>query len=644
MKPLFFSFLLAFSLQMLAQEPFAKMNAKQEAFEYLSLDEIKPTGWLKKQIQTDLNGFVGHLDNIVPDLIVKDDIYGKDRLSKYENTKDLGKFIEGEEWEIELHWWNSETQSNWWDGYIRNAFFAEDKEHIKRIEAYVNRILATQDNDGYLGIYGQDLRYKFNEENGENGELWSKASLYRGLLAYYSFTKDKKVLKAVERAVQNVMDNYTINVSQPFFAKKSFSGLCHGLAFTDVLDRLYQLTHDSKYWDYALFLYKDYSSHNLVEKDIQFANIMNPEYRLKGHGAHTYEHLRTLLVACYASGNPQLKEALKIYLHRIEDVTTSTGGAIGDEWIEERKADPTYTGYEYCSLLELLDSYGRLIEKTGEISYAGRIENIFFNAAMGSRHPEKSAIAYLKTDNSYEMTGECSRIHNPRYKYSPAHQDVAVCCVPNAGRITPYYIQYMWLRDKEGFIASLLGSCEVNTQFNNQPVTIREITDYPYSNRITLEVETKKPVVFTLKIRKPEWDKGFTLDTGYEEDGEYIIIRKKWSGKEVLNLDFKVEIEKNTINDEVYFTYGRLVLALPIEAIEIPKKVYTDDFQDFEYAHKNLIIYKYLDEIPVKEQDHFHINLYNPVKQKPDYKELIPIGKTILRQVTFIPNTVSDRR
>jgi DUF1680 family protein len=640
MKPLIFIAMLLFTQQLPTSDPFTKIKVQKEIFKRLPLNEIKPAGWLEEQLRDDLNGFVGHLNELVPRLIVEDDIYGKDRLTKEEKNKDLGNNPEGEEWEIQYLWWNSETQSNWLDGYIRNAFLLRDESHIEKIKKQIDRILATQDEDGYLGIYAQDLRYHFDVENGENGELWAKASLFRGLLAYYEFTKDQKVLKAVERGVKNVMDNYKINASQPFGVKKSFAGVCHGLTFTDVLDRLYQLTNDATYWDYALFLYKDYSTHDLEEQDIQYLNIMDPEYRLKGHGVHAYEHLRTLLIAYYASGNPQLKEALQVYLRRIGEVTTVTGGAIGDEWIFSRKADPTYIGYEYCSLHELMDSYAQLVQKTGNIRYADQIENIFFNAAMGARHPEKSAIAYLKTDNSYEMTGDCNGIDDPhhrqtRYKYSPAHQDVAVCCVPNAGRITPYFIQNMWLKAEDGFVASLLGGCEVNTTFKNKTVLIKEITDYPYTNQFTFEVKVEKPVLFTLKIRKPVWNKGFTLNIDYEEKEDYIVIRKKWEGVNTFTLEFKADVEKHNTNDEVYFTYGGLVLALPIEATEIPGKIYAEGFQDFEYTPQRLILFKYANEMPMKEHDQFHINLYNPKWQRIEKKALLPLGHTLLRQVTF---------
>ncbi|GAP72678.1 hypothetical protein SAMD00024442_4_24 [Candidatus Symbiothrix dinenymphae] len=629
----------SFSFVLFAQQdPFAKVKEKKEAFSQLSSSEIKPTGWMAEQLRKDLDGFVGHLDSVVPDLIIKDDIYGKNRLTRGDKQKDVGNDGGNEN---EYFWWNSETQSNWWDGYIRTSFLLNDKQHIEKIKTYVNRILATQDPDGYLGIYAPDLRYNFDKKSGENGELWAKATLFRALLAYYGFTNDKAVLKAVERGVQNVMDNYKINVAEPFKLEKAEGGVAHGLNFTDVLDRLYQLTHDIRYWDYALFLYKDYSVNMEMKRngDIRYQNIMDPHYRLHGHAAHTFEHFRPLLVASYASGNPQLQAALSVYMDRLKEITTVSGGPIGDEWIGGRKADPTYTGYEYCTMLEKMDSYTQYVLKSGAIKYADEIEKMLFNAAMGARHPEKSLIPYLKTDNSYTMTGTLNGMDNSRekrYKYSPAHQDVAVCCNPNAGRIIPYYIQNLWLKDKDGFIAAMFGGCEVNTLFGKQPVAIREITDYPHSNRITFEVEVKKPTTFALKIRKPAWNKGFTLNTDCKEEGGYIVVNKKWSGKESFTVEWKAEPEKHEFAGEVYFTYGALVLALPVEAVEIPQKVYVAGFQDFHYVPQNLTVYHYANnEMPVKNGEQYTVNLYNPIRQKQEQKTLVPMGHTLLRQVTF---------
>src|SRR5690606_9559622 len=101
----------------------------------------------------------------------------------------------------------------------------------------------------------------------------------------------------------------------------------------------------------------------------------------------------------------QLGSALDHFEQKIKLTTTATGGPVGDEWIIGRRADATTRGYEYCSLQELLHSYASLLAKTGTTGYGDKIENLFFNAAQGARHPEESCIAYLKSDNSYYMTG-----------------------------------------------------------------------------------------------------------------------------------------------------------------------------------------------------------------------------------------------
>ena len=149
-------------------------------------------------------------------------------------------------------WWNSESQSNWWDGYLRYAFPLNDPEAFGSGRKFAEYILSTQDKDGYIGIYSPDLRYKFTTEN---GELWSKATLYRVLLAYYEATKRNDVLEAIIRAVENVMVNYPINASTPFSAERPYGGISHGLMFTDVLDKLYRSQAQKVTWTVRLFIY-----------------------------------------------------------------------------------------------------------------------------------------------------------------------------------------------------------------------------------------------------------------------------------------------------------------------------------------------------------------------------------------------------
>ncbi len=631
--------LLSSLLFILSMKSFTQNSA--EKLQNLPFGSIKPTGWLKEQMQKDIDGFVGNLDQIVPDLI-NDPIYSTGRLQKHSAVKELGNLKEGDaEGNEQYKWWNSETQSNWWDGYIRNVFLLNDKKGIDKVNKYVSTIFATQDEDGYIGIYDKELRYKFNAEN---GELWAKATLYRGLLAYYDYTKDPKVFKAVEKAVENVMQHYPINASSPFNSGTSFNGgVSHGLTFTDILERLYFYTKNEKYRQYALFLYNDFSSTYQSEADVQLKNILNTNYKLKSHGVHTFEHIRALIIATYASENSELSEALDIYLERIKNITTISGGAIGDEWVAERQADATHTGYEYCSLQELLDSYCLLIQKTGNAIIGDDIENIFYNAAQGSRNPNHSCIAYLKTDNSFEMKGTKNGEIEPnrkqtRYKYSPAHQDVAVCCNPNAGRISPYFIQNSWMKENETtFVATLLMPNVLETIVNGNKIQIENSTEYPYQNNFTFKITQPSPSNFILKIRKPNWVKNVKTNESFRIENDFIVIDRVFSPNDYVNISFETNIQVNT--DTIgshFFTYGSLLYALPIKAKETKGKNYTTNFVDFTYEPLSTTKYTFKNNEKVTYKNGIiETHLFNQNTNKLEKVELIPIGKTVLRQVTF---------
>lgn len=612
----------------------------KEVYTQLDFGSVKPAGWLRHQMEHDMEGFAGNLDLIVPDL-VDDPIYSTGRLHGDSKVKDLGNLKEGDVGgDDQYKWWNSETQSNWWDGYIRNALLLDNKEYLERAAGQIMAMLATQDEDGYLGIYTPATRYGFTSEN---GEFWAKVTLYRYLLAYYEATGDTKVWDALLRALDNTMEGYPVDASEPFEAGESYSGgMAHGLVFTDVLDRLQQLTGDERYGRYALFMYRNYSDHFMYEKDAQLSNVLDPEYKFLCHGVHTYEHLRPIIVAEYAS--PELREVGLIdkYLDKVRYATTATGGAIGDEWVGGRGADPTMTGYEFCSLHELMDSYSVLMQKRGDRGLGNVIENIFYNAGLGARHPEKSCIAYLKTDNSYEMTGTkngASEAHTQtRYKYSAAHQDAAVCCVPNAGRMPSYFLQRAWMKQGERtLVANILMPNILKTYIGGNTITIENKTDYPWSNDMTLVIAVDKPTGAVIKVRKPDWTTDVACSAPYSTEGEYLVFDKKFAGTQQIGISFKTDIRViESPNGEHHFAYGPLIYARPIAAIETEGRRYTENFVDLLYRPTDDNRYEYIaDHGATYADNRIGLKLKNRVTGDVEQVELVPLARTILRQAAF---------
>ena len=358
-------------------------------FQHLALRAIEPEGWLSARLRRDLDGFVGNLDQLAPDLILDDDIYGADRLTAAAKLKDVGALMDSDDPDAALQfmWWNSETQSNWREGWLRHIMLVGTEAERLLVRDYVDRMIGTIQADGYLGIYAPDLRFP---SAGENGELWAQATVGRALLGYIEATSDRDhaalVMAKLLTAADVTMRSLRIEGRAPF-PQGCGGGGAHGLAYTDVLDRLADLTGDETYRQHAAWLFRAFSNSDVSESDAVVSNLLDRARKFQSHGVHTYEHLRSLVVAAEVSKDPEFVEALERYLVKLSSCLTPAGGPIGDEWIAEKNADAWDTGYEFCSTVELMDSLLRLMVSTDDLAYADAIEAMLFNAGFGPGIP-----------------------------------------------------------------------------------------------------------------------------------------------------------------------------------------------------------------------------------------------------------------
>jgi uncharacterized protein len=320
-----------------------------------------------------------------------------------------------------------------------------------------------------------------------------------------------------------------------------------------------------------------------------------------------------------------------------------TRGATGDEWLWKEIADATVTGYEYCSLHELMDGYTSLLQKSGNAAIADDIENIFYNAAQGSRDPNHSAIAYLKTDNSFEMEGTKNGEVEPnrkqtRYKYSPAHQDVAVCCNPNAGKISPYFLKSAWMKQSDNtLVATLLCPNILETTINGIPIKIEEITEYPYKNLLKFKLTGEKAISFKLKIRKPEWAKNVITKEKFRTEDGYVVIEREFQKNDEFSINFTTDISiKEDLNKEKYFKYGAIIYAKPIPSSLQIGRIYAPGFTDLTYKPKSNQRFKFIENHKATYKNgNITAQLKNLENNKIEPVTLIPFGKTILRQTSF---------
>jgi hypothetical protein len=547
------------------------------SFQWLKFGELMPSGWIKAQMLRDIReGFAGHLDELATE--ASSDIFGSGRTAP-------GKPNLAVEGGPEGSWWNGETEGNWRAGFIMMAYLSGDPGAIRKADAYVQHILQTQDQDGYIGVYSPELRYSASPMS---GELWTQACILRALLADYELTGNATVLSAVERAVGRTMSAYGPGKWQPFQVPGGGGGLDHGLMFTDVVARLYELTGNTEYRNFGLRLYRDFSAGipNRISHDATLASLLDIDKPFSGHAATTLEHLRVPLWAYYVTGDPELKRAFENGFLKLRQYVFPSGAVIGMEAIEGRKPDPTYAFYEYCAMKELNVTLSSALQKTGKGALGDSIEKLAFNAAEGARGVGGKCVTYCTRDNRYEV----SRDLDGRDKFSPVHSDVAVCCNPNAVQMMPQFVRAMWMRTPEDGLAALLyGPSVVNTEVKGVRLRVEEKTDYPFSPVISITLSPERAVDFPLVFRNPQWSK----DTQVHCDGatvslkgDYFTVRKVWNkGDQVtLNLSESV-VGVEASNGEQALQRGPLVYALRIPSVAHQSKTYRlAGFADLEYS------------------------------------------------------------
>ena len=547
-------------------------------FQHLASRAVQPEGWLAARLRRDLDGFVGNLDHLAPDLILDDDIYGADRLTASAKLKDVGALMESDDPNAALQfmWWNSETQSNWREGWLRHVMYVGNEQERRRVREYVDRMIATIQDDGYLGIYAPDLRFP---SSGENGELWAQATVGRSLLGYIEATPDRahaaEVLAKLVAATNVTMRALRDQGRLPFPSGCGGGG-AHGLAYTDVLDRLADLTGDETYRQHAEWLYRAFSHSEVSESDAVASNLLDPSHMFQGHGVHTYEHLRSLVVAAEVSGDPVLAQALERYLVKLSSCLTPASGPIGDEWIAEKDADAWDTGYEFCSTVELMDSLLRLMVSTGDLAYADAIEAMLFNAGFGAWHPDISAVAYLQTDNAISMAGQRFGLEpdpvQTRYRYSPVHRQAAVCCVPNAGKLLPTYLRGALLRDSDDVAIAHFGPMRAKINVRGVDVELRVVTRFPDELDLQVEVIAQEPVEFALIVRKPGWAIDVTTmasaDCMITERADRLVLHRIWS-EQTVGIAFAAtpRFAADACGD-AYVKYGPRLYALSVPSVQ----------------------------------------------------------------------------
>jgi DUF1680 family protein len=514
---------------------------------------VRANGWLQNMVVTETCGATGHLDELAPQ--ISSHIFFTHNIN-----------IEGQ-----FGWWNGEMEGDWIDGFTRLAASTDDTFLLKKSERWFAKLMEVQKNDKepYIGIYSNDSE-KYPRWVNICGELWPQCRVFLAMEGYYERTGDSAILNSLIRAADLTI--FHLHRDLPEYKDNVNS---HALMMVEPMLKLFNLTGDKRYLDFSVFLYKK----------LHWFNDLTLSGELFLHGVHVVQNIRIPTLLYEYTGDPEyLIEGLKGIDICTERYMNVAGTIRSDEMVGYAVPD---RGSEYCTTVEWFITNVETARITGKMQYADVAERCYFNAAQGARLSDGSGLQYSSFPNQIYVTEQGTDEWRTQPLYGPTHHPL--CCNPMAGRLLPAYMNNMWQRvPSGGFLAMLYGPSTFSTELNNNKITIKEVTEYPYEESIKFVIDAEKPASFPLKFRIPVWCNNFSVKLNgnniqYKRENYIATIIETWNKGDIIELNLPMKVKTEFLREWVSVSRGPVVYALPVPYERVLAKQVAPGFAFYRY-------------------------------------------------------------
>lgn len=519
------------------------------ALKPLPLGSIKPAGWLKTQLEIQAGGLGGHLDEFWPD--VKDSSW-------------IGGKAEG--WERGPYWL---------DGFIPLAVLLDKPELKARAKAWVDHVLKTQKEDGWLGPMkgNPDPNSRLSEY-----DVWPRFILLKALTQWHEATGDERIIPAMQRffvRLDKVLDQKPLEE----WARVRWADLSLSIYW------LYDRTGDAsllalgrKVHDQGLdwvklgrdFPYREKVTRTILEgyKAANGGRWINDQFGAT-HGVNVGMGVKAPGVWFRQSRS---KADLKAAHSLLESLDRYHGQATGMYACDEHLAGKHPSqGTELCTVVELMYSLENLLAIAPDVRLADRLESITYNALPATFTDDMWAHQYDQQVNQVVCKVSKERIYANNGPDSNLFglEPTFGCCLANMHQGWPKFAAHLWMKSTEGLTALAYAPCELKTKVGDADVRLSVRTEYPFKEQIEITVNASKPTRFPLELRIPEWAHGATVavagKTKSARAGKFHEIDRTWAGetKVLLTLPMSVRVERR-YNNSATVHRGPIIYSLKI--------------------------------------------------------------------------------
>lgn len=400
------------------------------------------------------------------------------------------------------------------DATVSFARYSKDPKVIALKDHLVKELIATQLDDGYIGLMaGPDRLWKL-------WDIHEMSYIILGLTNDYRYFGENASLEAARKTADYIIerwsnkpDNFPQN--PPLVLHLAVIGLDRAML------TLYRETKDQRYLDFCT------QQRALAKWDQPI--VLGRWGILEGHVyAYLTEALTQLELYRLQPDSGLLRPTLRAMQFMTHEDGLTITGEVGrsEAWVNDQ--DPGGELGETCATAYQIRVYDSLLRMKGRSCYGDLIERTVFNALFAAQSPDGRQIRYY------------TPIEGPRSYFGMD----TYCCPGNFRRIISELPAMVYYRYKTGVAVSLYTPSEAIVDLDDGvSLKVQQKTDYPATGHVAIQLSPSKPATFPLRLRIPRWCRQAELKVNGElqnvpvTTGDFATIQRHWTAGDEVTLD-----------------------------------------------------------------------------------------------------------
>jgi uncharacterized protein len=411
----------------------------------------------------------------------------------------------------------------------------------RRLEAslreFIDRLIARQDKDGYLGVWPRDARLRNYSRHhpareGRTWDTWSHYHVMLGLLLWHEQTGDRRALTCVRR-IADLFCRMYLGDKSPRLVETAEPE--KNLAPVHALSVLYQRTRVRRYLELAEQFVGESELVRLALDGKAFHEMPKPRWE----ALHSIMALPELF---WATGNDDYRRAFEqIWWSIAEGDRHNNGGFSAAEQGTGNPYDPRVI--ESCCTIAWIALSVEMLKLTGNPIVADEIELSTLNSVLGMHSP----------------TGRWATYNTPSdgLRFASAHQIVFQaragapelnCCSVNSPRGLGLISEWAVMRSPGGVYLNYYGPSHFAVPLDDGGrLHVIQTTDYPRTGRVRLQIELRHPTELTFHLRVPFWSKRTRVSVnasrvGGVSAGSYLPLHRRWKRGDQIAMDLDMSL------------------------------------------------------------------------------------------------------